>query len=89
MLSEHEKLEKEIQALKERNFRVEADKAWETSRTRVLSIAGITYIIAAAFLYSIGVERFLLNALVPAIGYYLSTRSLPLIKRWWTNKYFG
>lgn len=83
MLSDVEKLEKEITALKERNFRVEADKAWETSSARTLTITLVTYGIAAAFLYVIGVKNFLLNACVPAIGYYLSTQSLPFIKRWW------
>ncbi|OGY31532.1 MAG: hypothetical protein A3C02_02320 [Candidatus Andersenbacteria bacterium RIFCSPHIGHO2_02_FULL_45_11] len=86
MLSEHEKLEKEIQALKERNFRVEADKAWEVSKVRIASISLITYVIAAAFLYIIGVKGFLLNALVPAVGYYLSTQSLPFVKSWWIQK---
>lgn len=88
MLSEYEKLEKEIQALKERNFRVEADKAWEVSGMRVLFVALITYIIAGIFLYMIGAQKFLLNALVPVAGYYLSTQSLPFMKRWWTKKFF-
>ena len=88
MLSEYEKLEKEIQALKERNFRVETDKAWETSKVRILSISGITYVIAAAFLYAIGVKSFLLNAFVPAVGYCLSMLSLPFIKDHWVQKYW-
>ncbi len=88
MLSEQEKLEKEIQALKERNFRVEAEKAWEVSSVRVLSIAVVTYIVASIFLYMIDVQNFLLSALVPAIGYYLSTLSLPFIKKWWSKKFW-
>lgn len=88
MLSEYEKLEKEIQALKERNFRVEADKAWEVSGTRVLSIIFVTYVIAGIFLYMIGVQKFFLHALVPVAGYYLSTQSLPSIKKWWIGKFF-
>lgn len=80
-------LEKEIEAIKERNLRVEAEKAWETSTFRVFSIAVITYITASAVLYLIGVKSYLFSALVPTVGYYLSTQSLPLLKRWWTNKF--
>ena len=80
-------IEKEIAAIKERNLRVEADKAWETSNLRILLVAAITYVIASLVLYFIGVKTFLLSALVPTVGYYLSTQSLPFIKRWWTNKF--
>ncbi len=76
-------IEKEILAIKERNVRVEADKAWERSSVRILSVAAITYIIASLVLYLIGVANFLESALIPTIGYLLSTQSLPVIKRWW------
>lgn len=81
-----QKLEKEIKAIQLRNSRVEEEKAWEVSGFRVVSIAGITYGIAAAILYSIGVKDFLLSAFVPAIGYVLSTRSLPFVKTWWLKR---
>ncbi|MBI2612433.1 hypothetical protein HYW59_01290 [Candidatus Kaiserbacteria bacterium] len=80
-------LEKEIAALKERNRRVEGDKAWETSYFRVSVVAIIVYIVVAIFLYVIGVQNFLLAALVPPVGYFLSTRSLPAIKRWWIKTF--
>ncbi len=80
-------IEKEILAIKERNVRVEADKAWERSSLRILSVAAITYIVAALVLYLIGVATFLLSALVPTIGYLLSTQSLPIIKRWWISRF--
>ena len=79
-------LEREVEALKERNRRVEAEKAWETSFVRVLSIALVTYIVAGIVLYSIGVTNFILAALVPALGYILSTQSLPRVKRWWMDR---
>ncbi|RJQ34518.1 hypothetical protein C4556_02150 [Candidatus Parcubacteria bacterium] len=82
-----EKLEAEVQILKARNARVEAEKAWETSYTRTFSIAFVTYIVAAFVLYSIGVGNFFLGALVPAVGYILSTQSLPVIRRWWIKKF--
>ncbi len=82
-----QKLEKEVATIKERNLRVEADKAWETSNFRIFSITIITYIIAALVLYFIGAKNFLLSALVPTAGFFLSVQSLPVIKRWWTKKF--
>ena len=80
-------LEKEIELIKERNKKVEADKAWETSNFRVFSIVAMTYIITAIVFYIIGVKNFWLNALIPTVGFYLSTQSLPFIKTWWINKF--
>ena len=63
-----QRIEREIQELKERNKRVEAEKAWETSYFRIFSIALITYIVATVVLYTIGVANVLLAALVPTLG---------------------
>jgi hypothetical protein len=81
-------IEEELTAIKERNWRVEADKAWETSGMRIFSIMIITYMIAALVLYFIGASNWPLGALVPTAGYFLSTQSLPAIKRWWVEKFF-
>ncbi|NQV89172.1 MAG: hypothetical protein HQ488_02520 [Parcubacteria group bacterium] len=81
--------EKTIQQIKERNRRVEADKAWETSRYRVISITLITYTIATAVMWGIEVERPWLGALIPTIGYYLSTQSLPFLKKRWIEKHLS
>lgn len=82
------KLEKEITALKERNLRVEADKAWETSGVRIFFLAVITYVVAVLVLYLIGAKNFLLNALVPTAGFLLSVQTLPVIKRRWIKHFF-
>lgn len=87
MESKIQNLEKEIEEIKQRNLKVEADKAWETSYFRVLLISGITYIIAVKVLYFIGSSNFYLNALVPPIGYFISVQSLPFIKKWWIKNY--
>jgi len=79
--------EKEINLIKERNKKVEADKAWETSKTRVISILGMTYIITAIVFYFIGVKNFMLSALIPSVGFYLSTQSLPFIKKMWIDNF--
>lgn len=81
-----QKLEKEIELLKQRNLRVESDKAWEISYFRVFLISGVIYIIAVKLLYFVGVENYFLNALMPALGYFLSVQTLPFVKKWWMNK---
>lgn len=76
-------LEKEIESIKERNRRVELDKAWELSWTRRLFIAAVTYLAAAVWLLLIREKVAWLKALVPSGAYFLSTFSLPFIRRWW------
>jgi len=85
---EVEEIKREIDLIKERNKRVEADKAWETSKFRVFSIVAMTYIITAIVFYFIGVKNYLLSALIPTVGFYLSTQSLPFIKNWWVTKVY-
>ena len=82
-----EEIRREIEIIKERNRRVEADKAWEISWTRRLSIAIATYIIAGIWLFVISDTYPWLKAFVPAVGYFLSTLSLRAIKnRWLANR---
>lgn len=76
-----------VEEILKRNIRVETDKAWETSKTRRLIIAAITYLTAVTFLKLIGNDAPQINGLVPVGGYLLSTLSLPLIKTWWIAKY--
>ena len=83
-----QKLEKEIASIKERNSRVEADKAWETSNFRIFSITIITYVVASLVLYFIGAKNFLLSALIPALGFFLSVQTLPAIKKRWIKNFF-
>ena len=87
-MGEIEELKKEIDLIKERNKRVELDKAWETSAFRIIFIVVITYTITAVVFYFIGVHNFLRNALIPTLGYYLSTQSLPFVKKFWREKLY-
>ena len=82
-----QKIEEELRIIAERNARVEADKAWETSFFRTFLLATITYIIAAVLLYLVGTQRFLAGALVPTVGYILSVQTLPSMKRWWVRRF--
>lgn len=82
-------LEEEILIIKERNLRVEGNKAWETSLFRKVLIAGVTYVVASLALYVIGVPDFYLGAIIPALGFFLSTLTLPIVKRWWIKNHFN
>ena len=67
-------LEKEINEIKERNKRVELDKAWETSMTRRICIMILTYIVVIIYSYVISeFDNIFLSSLVPVIGFTLST----------------
>ncbi len=76
-------LKKEIDQIKLRNKKVEADKAWETSYTRKFTILLLTYIVISIFLISMHLENPFVNAIVPSIGFLISTMTVPFVKRWW------
>lgn len=78
-----------ITNIHERNRRVEADKAWETSKTRRTIIAVLTYFIMVLFLWLIDAPKPWLNALVPTAGFLLSTLTLRVCKKWWLNNVYG
>lgn len=81
------KLEEEIKDIKERNQRVELDKRWETSLTRKICIAILTYVIVIVYSYMINnVSNIWLSSLVPVIGFTLSTLSLKKVRVLWENK---
>ncbi len=79
--------DKDVQYIIERNKKVELDKAWETSWTRRLFIAVLTYFIAVVYMRYAGLSNPLLGAFVPTGGYLLSTLSLPILKELWLRNY--
>jgi hypothetical protein len=79
---------KEIAAIKERNARVEADKAWETSKARKIVIAVLTYLVIVLFFFAAGLPSPFVNAVVPTAGFVLSTLSLPWFKGLWLKKIY-
>lgn len=78
-------LGKEINKLKERNKRVELDKSWETSLTRRGLLIIFTYLAIGLYLNAISVKDPWLNAIVPSIGFLLSTLTLPYFKNLWVR----
>ena len=80
-------IEKEIENIKERNKRVELDKAWETSTTRKICICVLTYIVVVLYSYSIEtISNIFLSSIVPVIGFTLSTLSLNFIRKIWEKR---
>lgn len=78
-------IQKEINQIKDRNKKVEADKAWETSKTRKVIIAILTYLVIVIFFYFAGLPNPLVNSIVPALAFVLSTASLPFFKKIWVK----
>ena len=80
-----EQLEKEIGKIKERNRRVETDKAWETSTARKIIISVGIYFAVALLLSLSKIPDPWVNAAIPALAFYLSTLTLPLFKELWSK----
>jgi hypothetical protein len=73
-------VENELAAIRNRNHRVESNKAWETSRVRLFSITAITYVTMVLVFLVLGSNRPLIDALIPTTGFFLSTLSLSFLR---------
>ena len=82
-MSTLEHLTEEIESLKARNTRVEAEKRWEISWQRKLGIIVTTYFVMILVFSSLGNSSPFLNAIIPTLGYILSTLSMG-----WMQKLF-
>ena len=83
---DNKELENEIEKIKERNKKVELDKAWETSWTRKICICILTYIVVVIYSHLTNkINNIWLSSLVPVIGFTLSTVSLNLVRNIWEN----
>lgn len=81
-----EELTNRIEKIEKRNQRVELDKRWEGSLTRRVLIVLFTYISIGGYIWAIGVDKPLLNAVIPSLGFTLSTLTLPYFKKLWMEK---
>ena len=86
MDKKYEELEKRVSDIEKRNKRVEGDKAWETSTLRKLLILIMTYIFAVLYLKIADTTNPFFGAVVPTVGFYLSTQTLNVIKKKWLSK---
>lgn len=82
-----EDLKIRISKIEERNKRVEEDKAWEISKTRIIIIITLTYVFATLYLKVADSTNPFFGALIPTVGYLLSNLSLKHIKKIWLNRY--
>lgn len=79
-------LKEEIEKIKERNKRVEVDKAWETSNMRAGFIALVTFLLTFGLLMLIHADYALPKAIGASIAYWLSTESYGILKKWWIKR---
>jgi len=83
-----QQLAKDVKIIKERNARVEGDKAWETSYARRGLLTLFTYAAMGIYLQAIAVPDPWLNAIGPAVGFMLSTLTMPFFKRVWLERVY-
>lgn len=78
-------LEERIKEIESRNTNVEMNKAWETSYTRRILVIVFTYLAIALYLkFIVGINP-LVNAIVPAAGFLLSSLTLPWFQKMWVK----
>ncbi len=85
-MDELEQVKKDIKYIKERNLKVENDKAWETSFSRKFLISILTYIVIVLFFFFASLPKPFINAIVPTLGFLLSTLSVSYFKKIWIKK---
>jgi hypothetical protein len=82
-MSDSKTIEDRLNEIEKRNQEVETNKAWEVSWTRKLLIIIFTYLSIALYLkFIVGIDPWI-NAVVPSIGFLLSTLTLSYFKSLW------
>ena len=76
-------VEKRLEEIEQRNKKVGLDKAWETSWTRKIIIAVLTYITIVLFFFVAQLPKPFINSIIPTAGFVFSTLSLPFFKKLW------
>jgi len=79
-------IEQRISQIEARNTRVEKDKAWETSWTRRIAIAVLTYVVIVLFFLIADLDKPFINPIVPTVGFLLSTITVSVLKTWWCKR---
>mgnify|MGYP000318160068 CR=1 FL=1 len=86
-MAKQDDLLQRIEAIEKRNEAVTLDKKWETSWVRKLSIIIFTYMVVLTYLFVIGNENPWINAIVPPVGFFLSTLALGWLRKNWQEQY--
>jgi len=87
-MSEIESIKKELEKIKERNRRVEGNKAWEMSSMRKVLLLTTTYFVAGITFVVIGNSSPWVNAIIPTIGFYISTLTFSYVKMFWIKHFY-
>ncbi len=87
-MASREDLEKRISKIEQRNKEKEIDKSWETSITRKILLMVFTYLAIGLYMNAVEIKNPWLNAVIPTVGFFLSTLTLPFFKNLWTKFIF-
>ena len=79
-------IKERLEKIEARNKKVEQDKAWETSWSRRILIAILTYFVIVLFFYVANLSKPFINSIVPTVGFVLSTLSLSFFKKLWIKR---
>lgn len=82
-MADIDELERRISIIEKCNKSVELNKAWEQSYTRRGLLILFTYLAIALYLKFIVEINPWINAVVPTIGFLLSTLTLPFFRKLW------
>ena len=84
MISRMDDLQTEILQLQQRNREKDRGKEFESSYTRVIFLMAVTYFTLLTYMaLVIKSANPYLDAIVPTVGFNISTWSLPYVKEWW------
>jgi len=76
-----EQISQELEKIKQRNKKVETDKAWEWSIARKILLMIFTYLALGIYMETIKINSPRLNAIIPTVWFLLSTLTLPRFKK--------
>ncbi|HBP50830.1 TPA: hypothetical protein DD455_00665 [Candidatus Shapirobacteria bacterium] len=79
-------IKKRLLKIEARNRRVELDKTWETSWMRRLLILIFTYVLIGFYMNAVNIDHPWLNAVIPSLGFLLSTLTISWLKSLWLNR---
>ncbi len=87
-LTEIKEIKEKVENIEKRNERVEIEKAWETSTFRKVAIAVMTYCLVALFFWVAELPKPFISAIIPTLGFVISTLSFPFFKDYWLKHKF-
>lgn len=80
-------LEHELEFTRNQKRELQLHLAWDRSWTKIVLLTVVTYIVIAFVFYCIGSKKYFVNAIIPSVAYFISTRSLSFVKKIWLQKH--